>query len=68
MPCRAGWVTYCGYRHESPYFVLSFLVLLFCVLCGVKSVMKSIFSTISAAGFSPVCVKMIVIFRAIVQS
>ena len=42
-------------RREDPYFVLSFLLLLllFCVLCGFifKSVLKSILSIISAAGF-----------------
>ena len=48
-PSRAGfgtgWVTYREYRREGLYFVLSFLLLNFCVLCGGKS----IFSIISAA-------------------
>ena len=41
------------YRVESPYVVLSFLLLLFCVLCGVivNSVLKSRCSIISASGF-----------------
>ena len=35
-------------NRKGPYFVLSLLLLLFCVLCGVifKSVLKSIFSII----------------------
>ena len=47
-PCRAGlgtgWVTHREYRREGPYFALSFLLLLFSILCGVifKSVLKSI--------------------------
>ena len=38
------------YRREGPYFVISFLLLLFCLLCGIifKSVLKSI---ILVAGF-----------------
>ena len=50
---RTGWVTHREYRREGPYFVLSFFVLPFWVLCGVifKSVLKSIFSINSAAGF-----------------
>ena len=49
-----GWVTHREYRREGPYFVLSLLVLLYCILCGVlfKSLLKSILSNISAAGFS----------------
>ena len=41
------------YRLKGPYVVLSFLLLLFCVLCGVivNSVLKSRFSIISAPGF-----------------
>ena len=41
------------YRLKGPYVVLSFLLLLFCVLCGVivNSVLKSRFSIISASGF-----------------
>ena len=31
-PCQAGFLEY---RREGPYFVLSFLLCLFCVLCGV---------------------------------
>ena len=56
-PCRSGlrtgWVTHRGYRLKGPYVVLSFLLLLFCVLCGiiVNSVLKSRFSIISASGF-----------------
>ena len=40
-------------RRKGPHIVLSFLLLLFCVLYGViaKSVLKSIFSIISASGF-----------------
>ena len=30
-----GWVTNREYRLKGPYVVLSFLLLLFCVLCGV---------------------------------
>ena len=53
MTLGTGWVTHREYRREGPYFVLSFLLLLFCVLCGVilKSVLESILSIISAAGF-----------------
>ena len=49
-PCwsglRTGWVTHCEDRLKRPYLVLSFLLLLFCVLCGVivNSVLKSRFS------------------------
>ena len=56
-PCRSGlrtgWVTYREYRLKGTYVVLSFLLLLFCVLCGVivKGVLKSIFSITSASGF-----------------
>ena len=56
-PCRSGlrtgWVTDHEYRLKGPYVVLSFLLLLFCVLCGVivNSVLKSRFSIISASGF-----------------
>ena len=41
------------YRRKGPYVVLSFLLLLFCVLCGliVNSVLKTRFSIISASGF-----------------
>ena len=52
-PCRAGLGTgWVKYRLGGLDFVLSFLFLLFCVLCGVifNSVFKSIFSIISAAG------------------
>ena len=40
---RTGWVTNREYRLKGPYVVLSFLLLLFCVLCGVivNSVLKS---------------------------
>ena len=43
----------CEYRLKGPYVVLSFLLLLFCVLCGVivNSVLKSRFSIISVSGF-----------------
>ena len=56
-PCQAGlgtiWVTHCEYSREGSYFGLCFLLLLFCVLCGVifKIVFKSILGIISAAGF-----------------
>ena len=56
-PCRSGlrtgWVTNRAYRLKGPYVVLSFLFLLFCVLCGVivNSILKSRFSIISASGF-----------------
>ena len=56
-PCwsglRTGWVTNNEYRLKGPYVVFSFLLLLFCVLCGVifNSVLKSRFSIISASGF-----------------
>ena len=56
-PCQAGlgtgWVTQCEYRREFPCYALSFLLLLFCILCGVifKSILKSIVSIISAAVF-----------------
>ena len=56
-PCRSGlptgWVTHREYRLKGPYVVLSFLLLLFCVLCGVivNSVLKSRFSIISVSGF-----------------
>ena len=74
-PCRAGlgtgWVTHREYRREGLYFVLPFLLLNFCVLCGVKS----IFSIISAAVLkkqrnkhgSTVRVKT-VLLRAVVQN
>ena len=41
------------YRLDGPCFVLSFLLLLFWLLCGFifKSILKSIFSIISTAGF-----------------
>ena len=50
---RTGWVTNCEDRRKGPYVVLSFPLLLFCVLCGVivNSVLKSRFSIISASGF-----------------
>ena len=47
-PCRSGlrtgWVTNHEYRLEGPYVGFSFLLLLFCVLCGVivNSVEKQI--------------------------
>ena len=56
-PCRSGlrtgWVTNREYPRKGPYVVLSFLLFLFFVFCGVivKSVLKSIFSIISASGF-----------------
>ena len=56
-PCRAGlrtgWVTHGEYCREGPFFVLSFLFLLSCLLCDVifKSVLKIILSIVSAAGF-----------------
>ena len=46
-PCRSGlrtgWVTNREYRLKGPYVVLSFLLLLFCVYCGVivNSVLKA---------------------------
>ena len=48
-----GWVTYREHGREGSYVVLSFLLVLFCVLCGVifKRVLKRIFSIISASGF-----------------
>ena len=73
-------MTYREYRREGPYVVLSFILILFCALCGVifKSVLKSIFSIISASGFrkkknkaqiygSAVRMK-VIILRAVVQS
>ena len=56
-PLRAvlgtGWIIHRENCREGPYFVLSFLLLLFCLLCGgiFKSALKSIFSSISAPGF-----------------
>ena len=46
-------MTYREHRRKGPYVVLSFLLLIFCVLCGVivKSVLKSIFNIISASEF-----------------
>ena len=73
-------MTYREYRREGPYVVLSFLLILFCVLCSVifKSVLKSTFSIISASRFSKKrktehkygsAVRMkIIILRAVVQS
>ena len=54
MGLGTGRVTHREYRHEGPYFVLSFLRLLFCLLCGVifKRELKSILSIISATGFT----------------
>ena len=55
-PCRSGlrtgWVTNREYRLKGPYVVLSFLLLLFCLLRGVivNSVLISSFSIISAPG------------------
>ena len=48
-----GRVTNCEYRLKGPYIVLPFLLLLFCILCGVivNSVLKSRFSIISVSGF-----------------
>ena len=45
-------MTHREYRRDGPYFFLS-LLFYFCVLYGVifESVLKSIFSIISAAGF-----------------
>ena len=45
-PCRGlrtGWVSNREYRLKGPYIVPSFLLLLFCVLCGVivNSVLKA---------------------------
>ena len=53
MGLGTGRVTHREYRHEGPYFVLSFLCLLFRLLCGVilKRELKSILSIISATGF-----------------
>ena len=53
LPLRTGWVTNREYCLKGPYVVLSFLLLLFCVLCGVivNSVLKSRCSIISASGF-----------------
>ena len=77
---RNGWVTNREYRLKGPYVVLSFLLLLFCVLCGVivNSVLKSRFSIISASGFRkginkeqiwPGAVRpKIIILRAVIQS
>ena len=82
-PCRGlrtGWVSNHEYRLKGPYIVLSFLLLLFCVLCGVivNSVLKSRFSIISASGFRkginkeqiwPGAVRLkIIILRAVIQS
>ena len=49
---RTGLVTNREYRLKGPYVVLSFLLLLLCVLCGVivNSVLKSRFSIIWAPG------------------
>ena len=51
---RTGWVTNREYRLKGPHVVLSFLPLLFCILCGVivNSVLKSRCSIISAPGFT----------------
>ena len=73
-----GWVTYREHGREGSYVVLSFLLILFCVLCGVifKRVLKRIFSIISASGFrekkkhkygSAIRMK-IIILQAVVQS
>ena len=51
---RTGWVSQPRPdRRKGPYVVLSFLLLLFCVLCGVivKSVLKRTFSIISPPAF-----------------
>ena len=50
---RTGRVTNREYRVKGPYVVLSFLLLLFCVLCSVivDSVLKSRFSIISPPAF-----------------
>ena len=50
---RTGLVTNREYRLKGPYVVLSFLLLLLCVLCGVivNSVWKSRCCIISAPGF-----------------
>ena len=52
---RTRWVTIREYclTSKGPYVVLSFLLLLFCVLCGfiVNSVLRSRFSIISVSGF-----------------
>ena len=83
-PCRSGlrtgWVTNHEYRLKGPYGVLSFLLLLFCIFCGVivNSVLKSRFSIISAPEFRKrqkqrtnlactVRLKIIIV-RAIIQS
>ena len=56
-PCRSGlrtgWLTKREYRLKGPYVVLSFLLLFFCVLCGVivNGVLKSRLSIIWASGF-----------------
>ena len=72
-----GWVTYREHGREGSYVVLSFLLILFCVLCGVifKRVLKRIFSIISASGFrkkkhkygSAIRMKFIIL-QAVVQS
>ena len=84
-PCRpglrTGWVTNREYRLKSSYVVLSFLLLLFCIFCGVivNSVLKSRFSIISASGFRkrqktkkqiwPGAVRLkIIILRAVIQN
>ena len=57
-PCRAGletrWVTHRKYRREGPYFNRSFLLLLFCVFCGVtKSIcLKPAHDKIASDGVS----------------
>ena len=50
---RTGWMPNREYLLKSTYLVLSFLLLLFCVLSGaiVNTVLKSRFSIISAPGF-----------------
>ena len=56
-PCRSGLrtgrVNNREYRVKGPYVVVSFLLLLFCVLCSVivNSVLKSRFSIISPPAF-----------------
>ena len=78
-PCRAGLETgWVKYRLGGLDFVLSFLFLFFCVLCGVilNSVFKSVFSIMSAAGFrktkqkrgSTVRVKIYIKLRAVVHN
>ena len=69
---RTGWVTNREYRLKGPYVILSFLLLLFCVLRGL---IVNRFSIISASGFKKdknkeqISVRLkIIIVRAVIQS